>query len=241
MKRIISLFLLLIYVNTFGTGLTDINLLVDGDSMMTMPSGTTNAPYYLDNNYFICTHTVTNVAVYGQTLVQMLSNFQTHLDAVYNAGYVNNICVILCGVNDLSSSADIDSVVNRQIRASKMANTKGFKVYYCTMRYYDFSPQTAEKCVTLDLYAQRMKDSATVGNYTIIDLKEDTHWNNCSTFYDLPHTYYYDYIHPSAAASDIFAQIIYNKLQEDAPYYILKSKSGKYYKSKTDNKFLKRN
>ena len=50
MKRIISLFLLLIYVNTFGTGLTDINLLVDGDSMMTMPSGTTNAPYYLDNN-----------------------------------------------------------------------------------------------------------------------------------------------------------------------------------------------
>ena len=77
----------------------------------------------------------TNVAAYGKTIEQVLSQQAPLIDATYDAGYYKNIAVILGGTNNRTgqstmSAADIYANIETLCNARKAA---GFKVVLCTI------------------------------------------------------------------------------------------------------------
>jgi len=200
---------------SLGTGLkTDINLFTDGNSLsLDWLTATTSYPSELISDILTSGKAVlNNSAVAGQksdASTGMLVNFQTHLDAYYNATFTNNVCIIEIGINDLLASVAPATIYANILTAVGLANTKGFTTYVMTNNLIANASVTA---TILQLNALIMAGSG-VDGFTVIDVASYSGWDTFAETSDP--TLFIDGLHKTNLGHRIVAKIAYDVIIND--------------------------
>lgn len=199
---------------------TDINIMLDGDSQFTTLNcaGCISPSVRIDSSYnFLIKKKVYNNSISGQNTSQMLSNIQVHLTNNYDISYINNVCVLWCGVNDIvEKNWNTDTIYDMLMQSVNLARLSGFKVFVMTLNYIRVSAHSSPlQEIEMDSIAvlnTKIINGDSLYGYNVIRNDLYDKWDSRTDMNNK--LYFVDGVHRTDYGLLILSDFIYNEINQ---------------------------